>query len=85
VAAAARNTLARAEQILALGAQVRAAASAADAARAVSQIASLAEQLIPGADPNGDGRVTWEPGEGGLQHVDEHVKLMLPRGGEARR
>ena len=78
VLASARNTVTRAEQIVALAAQVRAATSAADAAKLVSQMASLAEQLMAGADANGDGRVTWEQGEGGLQHVDEHLKLMLP-------
>ena len=34
-------------------------------------------QLIAGADANGDGRIGWQEGEGGLQQVDEHVKLML--------
>jgi hypothetical protein len=79
VAMSARNTITRIDQVLALAAQVRAATSAADAAKLVSQLASLAEQLVAGFDANGDGRVTFEPGEGGLQHVDDHVKLMLPR------
>ena len=80
VGMSARNTIARVNQLLALAEQVRSATSAADAAKLVSQMASLAEQLLAGADANGDGRVTFEEGEGGLQHVDEHVKLMLPRG-----
>lgn len=79
VGMSARNTLARVEQILALASQVRAATSATDAAKLVSQMASLAEQLVAGFDANGDGRVTFEEGEGGLQHVDDHVKFMLPR------
>jgi hypothetical protein len=78
VAMSTTNTLARIEQMLALAAQVRAATSAADAAKLVSQLASLGEQLVAGADANGDGRVTFEPGEGGMQHVDQHVKFMLP-------
>jgi hypothetical protein len=79
VGTSSRNTIARIDQMLALAAQVRAATSAADAAKLVSQMASLAEQLVAGFDANGDGRVTFELGEGGLQHVDDHVKLMLPR------
>jgi hypothetical protein len=80
VGMSARNTIARVNQLLALAEQVRSATSAAEAAKLVSQMASLAEQLVAGADANGDGRVTFEEGEGGLQLVDEHVKLMLPRG-----
>jgi hypothetical protein len=79
VGMSARNTVARVEQLLALAAQVRAATSAAEAAKLVSQMASLGDQLVAGFDANGDGRVTFEEGEGGLQHVDDHVKLMLPR------
>lgn len=78
VGMSARNTIARVEQLLALAAQVRAATSAAEAAKLVSQMASFGDQLVAGFDANGDGRVTFEPGEGGMQHVDQHVKFMLP-------
>ena len=74
---AGKNTLARVDQIIALGLKVRDAKTAAEAAALVSQIAALAEQLMPGADANGDGRITVE--EGGLATADEHSKLMLPR------
>jgi len=77
VAVAARNTVTRAEQLLALAAKVQGATSATEASAIVNQMVSLAEQLIAGADANSDGRITWEQGEGGLQHADEHVKLML--------
>jgi hypothetical protein len=75
VAQSARNTVSRADQLLALAQKVQAATSAEEAAALVSQMVSVANQLIAGADANGDGRVTFE--EGGLQLVDEHVKLML--------
>lgn len=77
IAMSARNSVARAEQVLALAQKVQAATSAADAAALVNQIVSLTEQLIAGADANSDGRITWEAGEGGLQHADEHLKLLL--------
>ena len=73
----ARNTIARADQLIALAQKVIASTTAADAAALVTQMISLAEQLIEGADANSDGRITWEPNEGGLRHADEHAKLML--------
>jgi hypothetical protein len=73
----ARNTIVRADQLIALAQRVIASTNAADAAAIVTQMISLAEQLIEGADANNDGRITWEPNEGGLRHADEHAKLML--------
>jgi hypothetical protein len=73
----ARNTIARADQLIALAQKVIASTNAADAAAIVTQMVSLAEQLIEGADANNDGRITWEPNEGGLRQADEHAKLML--------
>lgn len=75
VATAAKNTLTRVDQIVALGIKVRDAKTAAEAAALVSQIAALADQLLAGVDANGDGRVTVE--EGGLQLAEEHSRLML--------
>lgn len=76
----AHNTEVRAQQLLELAQKIQASNTAAEAASLVGQMVSLAGQLIPGADINGDGRVTWEKGEGGLQQVDEHIKLMLGGG-----
>ena len=75
IATAAKNTLSRVDQIVALGNKVRDAKTAAEAAALVSQIAALAEQLLAGADANSDGRISVE--EGGLQLADEHARLML--------
>jgi hypothetical protein len=77
IATSTRNTLKRTDQIIALAQQVEAATSADVAAKAINEMASLAAQLIPGADANGDGRIGWQEGEGGLQQADEHVTLML--------
>jgi len=77
IATSARNTAQRADQIIALAKQIQAATSATDAAALVSQMVSQCDQLMAGADANGDGRVTWEAGEGGLQQVQQHVNLML--------
>lgn len=82
IATATRNSVARADQIVTLAQKIQTATSAADAAALVGQMASLAEQLIAGADTNADGRITWEAGEGGLQQAEEHVKLMLAAEGQ---
>ena len=49
----------------------------ADAAALLGQLVSVTAQIISGADMNGDGRVTWEQGEGGLQQAQDHMGLML--------
>ena len=77
IAISARNTATRADQIIAIAQKIIASTSAADASALVSQMTSLADQLIPGFDANADGKITWMQGEGGLQQCEEHVKLML--------
>jgi hypothetical protein len=77
VATSARNTIQRSDELVAIAQKIMAATSAEVAASLVSQMSSLAEQLMAGADKNADGKITWEAGEGGLQQADEHMKLML--------
>lgn len=77
IATAARSTVARADQIIALAQKVQAATDAAAAAQLMSQIQILCDQLQTGADMNSDGRVTFDAPEAGLQQVQEHVTLML--------
>ena len=62
VATAARNTIQKADQLLALAKQVQAATTAADAAALVNQMVPLAEQLLAGADANGNGKIDVEEG-----------------------
>jgi hypothetical protein len=75
VATASRNAVARADQMIAIGKQVQAATSAPEAAALISQLVSLSQQLVAGADTNGNGRIDVE--EGGLQMADDHVMLMI--------
>jgi hypothetical protein len=77
VATCARNTSKRADELLALAQKVKAATTAPEAAALVAQMNTIATQLLAGFDANGDGRVSVDPGEGGLQLADDHVKLML--------
>ena len=77
IAICARNTVQRADAMIALAQKILSSTSAAEAAGLVSQLAALSDQLMNGADANADGRVSPEPGEGGLNIADDHVKLLL--------
>lgn len=77
IATAARSTVARADQIIALAQKIQASTDASAAVQLMSQISILCEQLQTGADANSDGRINWDAPEGGLQQVQEHVTLML--------
>ena len=77
IATAARSVVERAGAALAIAQKIQAATTPAEAAALVSQLTSAVEQLIAGVDLNGDGRINWDQGEGGLQQADQHVKLML--------
>jgi hypothetical protein len=77
VVASAGNTRRRADQIVALAQTVAEHVdNAADAAALFVDIKRLADRLITGFDANGDGQVGWQEGEGGLQHVEQHVNFM---------
>ncbi|MCU0616064.1 MAG: hypothetical protein MUD17_03110 [Gemmatimonadaceae bacterium] len=77
VATAARTTVTRADEIVALAQKIRAATTAEAAATLVAQLVSLCEQLSTGTDLNADGRIGWNNSEGGLQQAEEHLKLLL--------
>ncbi|MES2523805.1 MAG: hypothetical protein V4617_13955 [Gemmatimonadota bacterium] len=77
IAASARNTGERVEQIIAIAKRIQAATTAVDAATLIGQLSSLCDGLVAGKDVNSDGRVNWDGGEGGLQQAQEHVNLML--------
>ena len=77
IATSARSVAERAGAALVIAQKVMAATTAAEAAALVSALTSAVEQLVAGVDVNGDGRIGWDQGEGGLQQAEEHVKLML--------
>jgi hypothetical protein len=76
VATSANNVVQRADAIIALAQQIQASTSATEAAALVQRLATLAGALVPGTDANGDGRVSWEAGEGGLQQATQHMTLL---------
>jgi hypothetical protein len=64
------------ERVVALGRQVQAASSAAEAAPLVAEMQTLTQTILAGADANGDGTVSWEANEGGLAQAAQHMQLM---------
>lgn len=76
VATAARTAAERAERVATLAEQIMAATSAADAADLLQELAELTEQMVSGVDANGDGRIGWQEGEGGLAQAEQHITLM---------
>lgn len=76
VAAAARTVARRADEIASVVDEIQDAYDYTEAAGHVERLQTLVRQLTEGADANGDGEVTWQEGEGGLQHVERHMELM---------
>jgi hypothetical protein len=76
IATSLKNTVQRADRIAELAKQIQAAESADAAAALVAELNTVAAQLLPGADANGDGRIGWQEGEGGLEQAEQHVNLL---------
>ena len=77
VSASANNVVARADELVAVAQQIRAATTAAGASAHLADLSMLAEQIYAGVDANEDGRVGWQTGEGGLQQAEMHMGLLL--------
>ena len=76
VATSVRNTVVRADEIVALAKKIEMAGSASAASGMVAELNTLAQQLLSGNDANGDGRTGWQEGEGGLEVAETHANLM---------
>ena len=76
VATSARNTVARADEIVMLAKRIARTTTPADAAPLVEKLNMLAQALLSGVDANGDGRTGWQEGEGGLETARTHANLM---------
>lgn len=47
------------------------------AATLIQEIATLAESIMSGHDADGDGRIGWQEGEGGMAQAERHLTLLL--------
>lgn len=81
VAISVQNTVERAERMIELIGQIHAASSAEDAEPLADDLEALSRQLRMGMDTNGDGAITWQEGEGGLEQAKQHMELMMKREG----
>jgi hypothetical protein len=77
IATSARNTVKRADEIIALAKRIQAAETAAAAAPLVAELTTRAQQLTSGVDANSDGQIGWQEGEGGLAQAEQHLNLIL--------
>lgn len=77
VAASASNTVSRAQRMVQLCNAIAAASSASEAAPLVQELTELGSALTGGVDANGDGRVGWQEGEGGLDQAEQHLGLLM--------
>ena len=64
------------DEVIALGQRIQSAPSAADAASLVARLNILCQAIALGMDANGDGRIGWQEGEGGLAQATQHMTLM---------
>ena len=76
VATSALNTVDRAKRIIVVAKKILAAKSAKTAAPLVRQMVEITKELQTGRDANGDGKITWVKGEGGLGASAKHMGIM---------
>ncbi len=73
---AATNVASWAEAALEMGQQVQATDDLATAKELAGQIHEATQAMLNGIDANGDGRVGWQEGEGGLAQAATHLGLI---------
>lgn len=76
VATSLDNSTARVTEIVKLCQEMLAANSPATAAAHVNKVKILVGQLLEGVDANGDGKISWKKGEGGLKEAAKHMGFM---------
>ena len=76
VAASAQNVVTWAEAIVEKAALVASAPDMEAAKALAEEIATMTQAILSGTDADGNGRVTWQEGEGGLEQAATHLGLM---------
>lgn len=70
------NVAAWAESIAEKAAEVAAATDMAGAKALADEIVAMLDAIVNGTDADGNGRVSWGEGEGGLAQAATHLRLM---------
>ena len=76
VKSSAENVVKWGQEVMQLSEQVLSASAADQAAPSVQQIQELTQHIVNGTDADGDGRVSWQAGEGGVAQAKQHMDLM---------
>jgi hypothetical protein len=76
VKSSAENVVKWGQEVMQLSEKVLSASTADQAAPLVQQIQELTQHVVNGTDANGDGRVSWQAGEGGVAQAKQHMDLM---------
>lgn len=76
VGTACQNVATWGESIAAKAAEVASATDMAAAKALAEEIAAVADAIVNGTDADGNGRVSWGEGEGGLAQAATHLRLM---------
>ena len=65
-----------AEAIMEKAGMVASATDMESAKAMADEIAAMTQAILSGMDADGNGRVTWQEGEGGLEQAATHLRLM---------
>jgi hypothetical protein len=76
IATAASNALANAEEAIDLAEEIQEAETAEEAAELLGRLTALTDAIVNGVDADGDGRIGWQEGEGGLAQAAQHMALL---------
>ena len=81
VSTAANNVVAMADEIVAIAQKIRMSTSFEEAQKLAADMQTKAEQLTMGFDANGNGQITWDKPEGGLNQAQQHMGFMKTAAG----
>lgn len=76
VATAARHAGTMAAQAIDIAEDIQDAEDAESAAALLEELTALTDAILNGMDANGDGRIGWQEGEGGLAQAATHMGLI---------
>ena len=76
VATAARSAASHAERAIEIAESIQGAETADDAAEMLAELTMLTDAILNGTDADGNGRIGWQEGEGGLAQATMHMGLI---------